>query len=286
MSAYISKCPAQISFIFMALTIARLDSFRFKPRAVGAIACPQPRRMSRRTFLQSSTRCNYHELNLWGGTVNACRDSVTCSFIDHFNVGHVTEEHVIQLCQWHYDAYNRLKTTPDQTGKWSNFLPYQEVKGAVTNDFVLEAKIVPLPPSTPPEPPPGRHRTKKLNSTIRTKCWQTYATQFIRMFLDDKWFQLHNPRDQPFCVIRCWCCGEQPLTHNGYTNRFHERSPTFECGHVYAQSKTGNDDITNLRPICGDCNKKQGTHSMYDFARACNYDSNQYSLICKEPLPI
>ena len=236
--------------------------------------------------------CNYHERDYLGHVTDICYT-------------HAVEDHIhgdmrVLLCEQHYEEYTKLKFRISVTDRrkvfkstWDAQVRMLDQFGQHNEDrtrFLLEEAKKPLTPMVyergyPSQPPPALIRTmppKKLSSTIRTKCWELYASKFIRHFIDDKWFQLNNPRDQPFCVIRCWCCGEQALTHNGYTNRFHERSPTFECGHVYAQSRTGNDGITNLRPICSDCNRKQGTMSMYEFARKCSYHLNRYSLISIE----
>ena len=41
----------------------------------------------------------------------------------------------------------------------------------------------------------------------------------------------------------------------------------FEVGHNRARAKGGSDDIGNLRPICGTCNKSMGTMSIDDFKK-------------------
>ncbi len=38
----------------------------------------------------------------------------------------------------------------------------------------------------------------------------------------------------------------------------------FECGHIIASSKGGGDDVLNLVPICGACNKGMGTENLLD----------------------
>lgn len=41
---------------------------------------------------------------------------------------------------------------------------------------------------------------------------------------------------------------------------------SFECGHVNAHAKYGDDTIPNLRPICSSCNKSMGTKNYNEFA--------------------
>jgi hypothetical protein len=267
------------------------DSFKYQP-PINTVA--EPKKISTRDFFNRPNRltqtnfiCNYHERDLSQSSVGTCRNHASHEFWADIIIENNVQNKRIRVCHEHYLRFQQLRNKPGRNAVAShwykemnmlqNFLPYEDTQfthitqeAKQSTNGLLSQRIT------------QRVGKKKLNSTIRTKCWQLYASQFIRLFMDDKWFQLNNPRDQPFTVIRCWCCGEQSITHHGYTNRYNDRSPTFECGHVYAQSETGNDDISNLRPICSDCNKKQGTQSMYDFARACHYHTNRYSLICIE----
>lgn len=41
----------------------------------------------------------------------------------------------------------------------------------------------------------------------------------------------------------------------------------FECGHVIARAKGGEDTVDNLRPICSLCNKSMGTDNLFDFKK-------------------
>ena len=41
----------------------------------------------------------------------------------------------------------------------------------------------------------------------------------------------------------------------------------FEAGHVISVAENGNNHISNLRPICGSCNKAMGTQHMFDYMR-------------------
>lgn len=42
---------------------------------------------------------------------------------------------------------------------------------------------------------------------------------------------------------------------------------SFEAGHIIAEATGGPTDVTNLRPICNDCNKSMGTQNMNDFMK-------------------
>jgi hypothetical protein len=43
----------------------------------------------------------------------------------------------------------------------------------------------------------------------------------------------------------------------------------WHAGHIVAHAKGGLDDATNLRPVCGPCNRSMGTESMSSFIARC-----------------
>lgn len=61
-------------------------------------------------------------------------------------------------------------------------------------------------------------------------------------------------------VAKCICCQNQQISQNN-----------FECGHVVAESKGGRETVTNLRPVCGLCNKSMGATNMISFMREHGY---------------
>ena len=54
----------------------------------------------------------------------------------------------------------------------------------------------------------------------------------------------------------------------------------FQCGHIQAESKGGDTDIDNLRPICDTCNQSMGTENMLDYMKKyklkCPYDDELF----------
>jgi hypothetical protein len=49
----------------------------------------------------------------------------------------------------------------------------------------------------------------------------------------------------------------------------------FECGHIISVKDGGSDDIGNLRPICGLCNKSIGSSNMEEFKKYYGYAENK-----------
>lgn len=51
----------------------------------------------------------------------------------------------------------------------------------------------------------------------------------------------------------------------------------FEVGHNIPVSKGGSDDLSNMRPICSNCNKSMGnTYSIDEFSQLSNRNTNMW----------
>jgi len=55
---------------------------------------------------------------------------------------------------------------------------------------------------------------------------------------------------------KCYCCKSTDITQ-----------VSFHCGHVIAESKGGKTIVSNLKPICQNCNSSMGTNDMNDFMK-------------------
>lgn len=54
---------------------------------------------------------------------------------------------------------------------------------------------------------------------------------------------------------KCMCCQENLITQH-----------KFNCGHVISEADGGTIEVSNLRPICYDCNNDMGSRNMREFA--------------------
>jgi 5-methylcytosine-specific restriction endonuclease McrA len=82
---------------------------------------------------------------------------------------------------------------------------------------------------------PIYERRKKIPKAIRTIVWNKYVGAGLTS-------------------ARCTCCRSELIGINNW-----------HCGHVIAESKGGDLNINNLRPICAPCNQSMGTRSMNEF---------------------
>jgi len=84
---------------------------------------------------------------------------------------------------------------------------------------------------------PIHARRKKIPKQIKTLIWNEYI-------------------GAEFPQGRCYCCQKEKIDQRN-----------FHCGHVIAESKGGDLNIKNLRPICAACNASMGTQSMNEFTK-------------------
>jgi hypothetical protein len=75
--------------------------------------------------------------------------------------------------------------------------------------------------------------------------------------LKNKVWDYYNGRENG--IGNCYCC-----------KRIID-SKDFECGHVKAEAKGGVLILSNLRPICGQCNRSMGTTHMHDFMKKIGF---------------
>jgi hypothetical protein len=86
---------------------------------------------------------------------------------------------------------------------------------------------------------------KNIPATVRFTVWNTYIGKTA-------------------ADANCWLnCG----------NKISQQ--LFECGHIMSVKDGGSNDIRNLRPICGLCNKSIGSSNMDEFKKHYGYEKNK-----------
>jgi hypothetical protein len=78
---------------------------------------------------------------------------------------------------------------------------------------------------------------KSISATMRRKVWDEYIGKKIG-------------------EAKCLCCKMTDITQL-----------TFQCGHIIPECKGGELTLSNLRPICSNCNLSMGTINMNDFMK-------------------
>ena len=105
-----------------------------------------------------------------------------------------------------------------------------EIKMALDN-------IKKLPETKEKETKEKKPKTKKksISSTIKKLVWNTNIGEDIGK-------------------AKCLCCKSTDITQL-----------SFNCGHIIAEANGGDTIVSNLRPICQNCNSSMGTKNMNDF---------------------
>ncbi len=67
-----------------------------------------------------------------------------------------------------------------------------------------------------------------ISATLRNSVWNVYVGSKIKESV-------------------CFCCRSETIS-----------CVNFDCGHIQAKSKNGENRLHNLRPICGHCNSSMG----------------------------
>lgn len=76
---------------------------------------------------------------------------------------------------------------------------------------------------------------KKISATLKRLVWNTNIGEEIGK-------------------TKCLCCKSTDITQM-----------SFHCGHVVAEANGGELIVSNLKPICQNCNSSMGTKNMNDF---------------------
>ncbi len=142
--------------------------------------------------------------------------------------------------------------------KYPTFTPQQIVSEKARlwqikkkNPSLTEEQLVEFVEGVPPAPAPVpeenaivvvktmqiRRPKRKIPIHVRRQVWNTHI-------------------GQNFTQWKCLCCNSTAIDRDNY-----------ECGHIVAESNGGDESVSNLRPICGGCNRSMGTTNMRDFAR-------------------
>ena len=83
--------------------------------------------------------------------------------------------------------------------------------------------------------PESKKGKKKISSTIKKLVWNIHIGENVGK-------------------SKCTCCKSTDITQM-----------SFHCGHIVAESKGGKTIVSNLAPLCQNCNSSMGTKNMKEF---------------------
>ena len=83
----------------------------------------------------------------------------------------------------------------------------------------------------------NKKRKKPIPAAVKRLVWNTYIGEEIGK-------------------AKCRCCNITDITQL-----------SFHCGHIIAEANGGEIKVSNLKPICQNCNLSMGTKNMQDFIK-------------------
>ena len=84
----------------------------------------------------------------------------------------------------------------------------------------------------------NKKKKKPISATVKRLVWNTNIGEDIGK-------------------SKCMCCNSTDITQL-----------SFNCGHIIAEANGGETIVSNLKPICQNCNSSMGTKNMNDFMKS------------------
>ena len=83
----------------------------------------------------------------------------------------------------------------------------------------------------------AKTKKKPISATMKKLVWNTNIREAIGK-------------------AKCLCCNSTDITQL-----------SFNCGHIVAEANGGDTIVSNLKPICQNCNSSMGTKNMEEFMK-------------------
>ena len=113
---------------------------------------------------------------------------------------------------------------------------YEWIDGyLLMNEIKIVLNNIKLLPEKKQKEIKSKIKKKTISSTIKKLVWNTNIGEEIGK-------------------AKCLCCNSTDITQI-----------SFNCGHIIAESNGGETIVSNLKPICQNCNSSMGTKNMNEF---------------------
>jgi hypothetical protein len=137
------------------------------------------------------------------------------------------------------DPFQRNKEETNRRCK----LLLTDLMKAIEEDEKLQKEEEPTTPKKKTEkvvkePTAPKKKKKPISATIKKLVWNTHIGEEIGK-------------------AKCLCCNVTDITQM-----------SFNCGHIIAEANGGETIVSNLKPICQNCNSSMGTKNMNDFMKS------------------
>jgi len=207
-------------------------------------------------FRTKSTEYNYH-INVYNILLKIIDDYTTNNYLkfDIFYKKHMANFKLNKcysatiLYYSKFNSFNSFDNTKDFIDKIcciyddNNF--YKELSALLINvihniNKPEENKSIDIKKPIVKEIEPIKTKKKPISATIKRLVW-------------NKWI------GEEIGKAKCLCCNLTAITQL-----------SFNAGHIIAESNGGETNVSNLKPICQNCNSSMGTKNMIDFMKTLN----------------
>ena len=169
-------------------------------------------------------------------TLRACYEAIFLSLRKTYDTEHPLKEPSEK--QVKEPKANPVKEPKEKPVKEPKAKPVKEPKEKPVKE--PKAKPVKEPKEKPvkePKAKPVKEPKKSIPSSVKKLVWNTNLGEEVGK-------------------AKCYSCKSTDITQT-----------SFHCGHVIAESKGGQTIVSNLKPICQNCNSSMGTTDMNEFMK-------------------
>jgi hypothetical protein len=133
-------------------------------------------------------------------------------------------------------CYMTNPNAEEQGHKYKLFI--KELQKIIYNEEQENMKDVKKTSNTCEKEETKKKKKKSISATIKRLVWNTNIGEDIGKY-------------------KCMCCNSTDITQM-----------SFNCGHIVAEVNGGDTIVSNLKPICQNCNSSMGTKNMEDFMKS------------------
>ena len=126
--------------------------------------------------------------------------------------------------------------TEEQRRRYKLFI--KDLQEIITREEQKNIEDVKMVSNTSEKDETKKKKKKPIAATIKRLVWNTNIGEDIGK-------------------SKCMCCNSTDITQM-----------SFNCGHIVAEANGGDTIVSNLKPICQNCNSSMGTKNMDDFMKS------------------
>ena len=145
------------------------------------------------------------------------------------------------------DLTNTMKIRSCYNAIFLSILKEYETKETESLKLILkprQRRLKDVPQTEGPDKKPRQKKLKEVGNSVKKRSIPSAIKKLV-------W---NKNIGEDIGKSKCYCCKSTDISQT-----------SFHCGHVVAESKGGKTIVSNLKPICQNCNSSMGTKDMNEF---------------------